>query len=181
MQPDGVMSGSSDEIQAGGGAPAPSEVLAQWMGFADVFCASAAEIAEQLDRSADIAERQASESFDHLEAVTTIAGMAHLFAGAAPRDDREALVEQHLQAMMAGFVRADYLRQALQAMAGILRGFAEEANERAAATIGADPSLRSSAVDVAERMREVHERVGLTALRTRMLGRLGALGADSEG
>lgn len=156
----------------------PTERLAEWMGMSDVLCANMAEIADQLDRIAEITERQASEMFDHLEAVAAITGVEHLFAGAQPRGERDAVLESHLQAMMAGFVRADYLRQAIEAMAGILRGCVGEANGLAAETLGAAPHLQPASVGVADRMRAIHQRVGLTALRERMLGRLGALAVE---
>lgn len=154
--------------------------LAAWMGFSDVFCASLEEIALQLDRIAALTERQAGEAFDHLENVADLTGVGRLFAGAVPGDEREQLVEQHLQAMLAGYVRADYLRQALQAMSGLLRGYAEEANLMAAETLAGDPALRSTALETAERLRRMHEDIGLTALRRRMLGRLGGLEIHEE-
>lgn len=157
----------------------PPDRLAEWMGMSDVLCANMAEIAEQLDRIADITERQASDMFDHLEAVAALTGVEHLFAGATPRDDRDALLESHLQSMMAGLVRADYMRQAIGAMAAILRGCVGEVNGLAAETLGAAPHLQPSAQDVADRMRAIHMRVGLTALRERMLGRLGGLAVEA--
>lgn len=153
--------------------------LATWMGFSDVLGASVGEVADQLDRIAEITERQAADAFDHLETVAALTGTAHLFAGAAPADEREMILEQHLQAMMAGFVRADYLRQALQAMAAILRGYMSEANGLAAETLGEHPDLQPTAQVVAERMRALHMRIGLTALRECMIGRLGALEATA--
>lgn len=154
--------------------------LAGWMGFSDVFCSSLEEIALQLDRIATLTERQAGDAFDHLESVADLTGIGRLFAGAVPADEREKLVEQHLQALLAGYVRADYLRQALQAMSGLLRGYASEANVMAAETIAGDPSLRSTALETAERLRRLHEEIGLTALRRRMLGRLGGLEINDE-
>ncbi len=154
--------------------------LAQWMGYSDVLCAGMEEIAVQLDRIAEITERQAGESFDHLEVVAKLSGHARLFAGAAPKDEREQLIEQNLQALLAGYVRADYLRQALGAMAGLLRGYVSEANAMAAETFVDKPALRSAALEVAERFRALHDKVGLSDLRRRMLGRMGGLVITDE-
>lgn len=149
--------------------------LAQWMGYSDVLCAGMEEIAVQLERLAEITERQAGESFDHLEVVAKMSGYARLFAGAAPKDEREQLIEQNIQALLAGYVRADYLHQALGAMAGLLRGYASEANSMAAETFVDKPAMRSAALEVAERFRKIHDKVGLSDLRRRMLGRMGGL------
>lgn len=149
--------------------------LAAWMGFSDVFCADLDEAALQLDRIAEITERQAGDAFDHLEQVAELAGLGKLFVGARPADDRERMVEHHLQALLAGYVRADYLRQALGAMAALLRGYAEEANLMAAENIAVDPTLRSTALETAEKLRELHEKIGLADVRRRMLGRLNGM------
>jgi hypothetical protein len=149
--------------------------LAQWMGYSDVLCAGMEEIAVQLERIAEITERQAGESFDHLEVIAKMSGYGRLFAGAPPKDEREQLIEQNIQALLAGYVRADYLHQALGAMAGLLRGYASEANSMAAETFVDKPAMRSAALEVAERFRAIHDKVGLSDLRRRMLGRTGGL------
>jgi hypothetical protein len=160
---------------SGGDTDKEDKRLAQWMGYSDVLCAGMEEIAVQLERIAEITERQASESFDHLEVIAKMSGYGRLFAGAAPKDEREQLIEQNIQALLAGYVRADYLHQALGAMAGLLRGYASEANSMAAETFVDKPAMRSAALEVAERFRKIHDKVGLSDLRRRMLGRMGGL------
>lgn len=149
--------------------------LAEWMGFSDVFSAGLDEVASQLDRIAEITERQAGDAFDHLEQVAELTGLGRLFVGAVPADDHERLVEQHLQALLAGYVRADYLRQALGAMAALLRGLVDEAGMMSAHTIALDPKLRSTALETAERLRDLHETIGLAEVRRRMLGRMNGM------
>lgn len=156
-----------------------ADPLAGLAASADSIRLSITEIAEQIERLADITERQTVDAFDHLDTVSTMAGIEHLLAGSRPLDEKEELMAAHLQAMMAGFVRADYLRQALQAMAAMLRACVKEADEISASALSPEPSPPSAPLDEpVERLRALHESIDIEALRRRMLGRLGALGAD---
>lgn len=172
---------------AGSGAVAsvPNERITEFltglMGQSETIRLSITEIADQIDRLADITERHAVEAFDHLDTVSTMAGLEHLLAGSRPLDEKEELLAAHLQAMMADLVRADYLRQALQAMAEVLRACVKEADGISSTALGQEqPSSAAPLDESVERLRTLHDHVGIEALRQRMLGRLGALGADER-